>query len=100
MNDQQKELFVGLARLGVSCGLWHPYEWLINYLRALDTWCAYGEIPKRTAEANEAFLVFFKECAAGEGDPLSFWKLDDMNAAIEKYFEERNKCHNDINSTP
>lgn len=87
MTEEQKSLFVSAAISGIVCGLWHPYEWLVNYNRNLQHWCVYEEIPQREREMNEAFLALFRECDCGEGDPVKFWTVDDMYAAINNYYK-------------
>lgn len=84
----QEKLFISIARTGIACGLWHPFEWLTHYNRTLGNWCVYKEIDARESEANEMFLAFFHGCASGEGDPMQSWGIDDMNAAINRYYEK------------
>lgn len=86
MTTEQKELFVSIARNGIACGLWHPFEWLVNYIHALPTWCDYKEVGARESKANETFLAFFHGCASGEGDPIQSWAVEDMNAAMDNYY--------------
>ncbi len=59
MTPKQKDLFISILTLGYACGLTHPFECYINYIRSLDNFCKYEDIPKKEQDAIETMLAFF-----------------------------------------
>lgn len=82
MKTKNEHIFVRAAQAGVACGLYHPYEWLMNYIRMPMT-----SDSVRT-DAMFAFLDFFKGCDAFPEDPIQNWTIDKMMKAIEEYYEK------------
>jgi len=63
MTEDQKMLFISIARLGIACGLGHHFEWLLNWIRSLDSWAKYEEIPQKELEAYECYVALYDDIA-------------------------------------
>ena len=83
MTDEQKEVFIHMASLGVACGLETPKEWLRNYVRSL-VHGPYTEIPTKKNAAYMAFAAFYRTTA---GSPEEDDELHSMTDAqlVERY---------------
>ena len=88
MTDKQKDIFISIASIGWACGLEHPFEWFVHYLRTMDMWARYKEIPKLEKEAYEAYLAFFKKCKCHPDDPIDTWTHEDLNNAINNFYKK------------
>jgi len=91
MTPTQKDLFLGMARLGVACGLLNVFEWYVNYIRSLDNVCKYEDVPKIEKEATDTMLTFLHECDSDPNDPIKKWTKKDLNKAIENYYSRANR---------
>jgi len=59
MTDNQKNLFIGIAQCGVCCGLYHPYEWLVNYI--MHNLSDYDkDVEEKTNDAIECVMAFYR----------------------------------------
>lgn len=85
MTLDQMNIFINAAQLGIACGLYHPFEWLINADRALDHGPC-DEVGKRQGELYNAFLAFMKGTA---GSPEENEYLQN-EFGMEEMFEQVN----------
>ncbi len=86
MTSEQKNIFISCAQMGIACGLFHPYEWLMNYdlhMRALT--------PIDSEKVYGAFLEFFHGCGSCPEDPIETWTTDGMLDAIDEFYKRRLK---------
>lgn len=88
MTSEQKDLFISILTFGYACGLTHPFECYINYVRSLGSFCKYEDILNKEKEAVETMLAFFHECGSCEKDSIETWTEKDLNKAIESYYNQ------------
>ncbi len=81
MTEEQRELFVAIAKAGITCGLNHPFEWLVNWCRTLDAWAKYEEIQAKEVEAYECYVALYTETA-----PDFRPTIDDIVKMIDVYY--------------
>lgn len=60
LTQENKDYFISAARMGIACGLEHPYEWLMNVLMHSMNLFAYSEIPQEETKYLNAFLAIYK----------------------------------------
>ena len=95
MTQNQKKLFIEMAQIGVACGLLNIFEWYVNYIRSLEMFCKYEDIPAIEKEATDTILSFLHQCGSDPEDPIKNWTKEDLNKAIKNYYMENKQ--NDIN---
>jgi hypothetical protein len=78
--------------MGMTCGLGHPFECFLNYIRTLSH-LDYRKVPKLEEEAYEAMIEFMKNTAADEYEEKKLQKLDviKLNEMIDIWYR-KNKC--------
>jgi len=94
MTEEQERLFLSIAKMGVSCGLYSIFEWYAHYEHTIDMFTKYSEIDKRLKEAKEAFVAFLQQCPGGPDDPIEHLDSDgflDMIEAHYRFVRERMK---------
>lgn len=90
MTAKQKSLFIEAAQAGIACGLWHPHEWYVNYVRVLFQLLPYNEVDERATSLGESFIAFYRECMAYPDDPIGnldedgFAKMINQHYGVEK----------------
>jgi hypothetical protein len=63
MTDEQNALVLEAMKLGISCGLDHPFEWLYNATGG--QWLAmmpYADHPGYVKRMEDAFVALYAEC--------------------------------------
>jgi len=85
MTQEQMELFIQMAQLGMACGLFNPIEWYVNWKRALahSDW---KEIPTQEMLATNTFLSFLHGCDSEPDDPVKYLDEEGLNRMIERYY--------------
>jgi hypothetical protein len=86
MTQEQKDVFISIAQMGVACGLDHPYEWLMNYDLHAPQLMAYTDTNKNLNKVYDAFLAFFHGCGGCPEDPMETWSQDQMIDAINEFY--------------
>jgi hypothetical protein len=88
MTLKQAQVFVQTAQLGVTCGLYHPIEWIAN---ALDHcgWLPEEEIPEYKESVIDAFLAFFHGTGAYPEDPLETLDADGLAFMVAAYYQRQ-----------
>ena len=89
MTQDQKNLFVAIAQMGIICGLTHPFEWYVNYMRSLQIIYTDVKLPQKQKEATECFLEFYKETKCSEDDPVINWTEQDLDNAICQFYKKK-----------
>lgn len=84
MTPEQKDTLVGMFQIGMACGLNHPFEFFMNYLRTLDHF-DYKKVPELERKAYEAMLEFMKGCAGCEEEQEFYNNLDVVS--LNKYID-------------
>ncbi len=93
MTNEQKDLFISIAQMGMTCGLDHPFEWLNNYIRHLPNFAIYAEIPEKQKDAEDAFIMFLRN-TAGPDDPTENLDCEGLYKMIgDRYEWERKRAH-------
>ena len=87
MTPEQKDLIVKMFQMGMACGLDHPFEFFMNYLRSLDH-MDYKKIPELEKNAYEAMLEFMKGCGGcpEEDDFYNTLDIVKFNDYISKWY--------------
>ena len=95
MTDKQRKDFIGIAQMGIACGLEHPYEWLGNYLSHASMFEKYEDLPRRYNEVKEAFVEFFKKCGSHPYDQVHNEDLtaEKLLDEIGHYYYRKNPNH-------
>lgn len=86
MTKDQKELFVAIAQSGITCGLEHHFEWLVNWIRSLGMWAKHEEIDDKELAAYECYAALYSESAPGYNPTV-----DDIIEMVNKFYS-RPKC--------
>ena len=97
MDAKQKDLFIEMAQIGVACGLLNIFEWYVNYVRSMENFCKYEEIPEREKEVTETMLTFLHQCSSSPDDPIKKWTKADLNKAIENYYNKNDEFRESLN---
>ena len=63
MREDQRDLFISIARAGITCGLNHPFEWLVNWNRSLTHWAKYEDLAAKELEAYECYAALYDDTA-------------------------------------
>lgn len=87
MTPEQKDLFISIAQMGMTCGLNHPFEWLSNYIKHLPNFAIYAEIPEKERDAEDAFVAFLQNTGAGPDDPVEDMNRDVLSCIVAHYYE-------------
>ena len=87
MTQEQKDLFISAATLGVACGLMHPIEWYMNYIRSLMNFAKYEDIPNLKEKMTEVFIEFYKMTGGGPGDPIENLTIDGFVNLVNDYYK-------------
>ncbi len=82
MTDEQKKLFVEMARAGVTQGFHHVLEWPDAYQRMLGVALPYGEAHSPTQDAWDALAAFWSETGPWEATLTR----DDMYKLVDNHF--------------
>lgn len=90
MTPKEMEIVVDILQLGFACGLSHPFECFVNYIRSL-TIGSYKEVREKEQKAYEAFAKFMHGCASAPNDPLLKITSENLNSYIEKYYNKDKK---------
>jgi hypothetical protein len=64
VTPEQRDKFIAIAQMGVTCGLATPEEWLLNYTLHQSNFEAYPDIPANYEAALEAFAAFWRDTAS------------------------------------
>ena len=61
MTEDQRDLFIAIARGGITCGLNHPFEWLVNWNRSLMNWAKWEEVAAKERKAYECYAALYDD---------------------------------------
>ena len=92
MTPEQKDTLIEMFQMGMACGLDHPFEFFMNYLRSLDH-VDYKKIPKLEKEAYEAMIEFMKNSGGcpEETDFYNSLTVVTLNDYISKWYRGHTK---------
>lgn len=94
MTQEQKDLFISIAQMGMTCGLDHPFEWLNNYIRHLPNFEVYEDIPGKQEAAEDAFIAFLKDTECQPDDPVANLDREGLYKMIGDCYEAERKREN------
>jgi len=94
MTKKEKDLFIEIAQMGIICGLWHPYEWIVHYIRSLIHSTPYEKIQAMEQAAYQAFLSFMRGTGVSPDDPVRTWTMGDLKNSIDKFYNRQNIVNN------
>jgi len=82
-----------ISAMGMACGLTHPYEWLINYVRSYLHIIPYHKIREVERQANEAALAFFTASSSCPEETKEWEEggIDYMYMVIDAFYAEGSK---------
>jgi hypothetical protein len=84
MTPEQNALFVEISRMGIACGLTHPFEWFDNYNRSSSPQ------KKNSTLAWECYRAFYD----GIDEYHENLTLEGLKEEMEHFFAERNHRFN------
>lgn len=90
MNKTEEKIFLASAKMGIACGLWHPFEWYTNSIIALDHG-PWNEILKRDDEITNAYISFLRECDSMPNDPIKNLTRKEFIEMINNYYYKESK---------
>ena len=85
MNEQQMRIFIQAAQMGISFGLYHPWEWLASTQRALHVG-PWDELQQHAANLDDAFLAFWHGCGCQPHDPCESATIEELYNEVHRYF--------------
>ncbi len=89
MTENQKSIFIQVAKMGFSCGLTHPWEWLANALR--QDWLPFDQRNAIEESYIQSFVAFWRECEAFPGDPCEQATAETLMAEINRWYNQPKK---------
>jgi hypothetical protein len=89
VTGEQKDIFISVSRMGVACGLYHPYEWIVNYELHAPQLMPYDRVDEHLRMVRRAFLEFFHGCGSCPEDPIETWTIDEMLDSIDEFYRRR-----------
>lgn len=75
-------------QLGLACGLQHPYEWYVNYLRAIPQFTPQPDVLPATLAFTVAFAKFLAGAASGPGDQWENLNADGLIKLVDEWYAE------------
>lgn len=89
MTEKQKDIIIEIFQTGMACGLNHPYEFFVNYIRSFMNFLPYDDIPKAEQDAYDAFIEFMKGTAGhpDEEEWLKTLDADKLNKRINSWYD-------------
>lgn len=96
MTTEEMERFIKCAQLGIACGLWHPYEWLVNDNRTLLQSHPYGNFRQEESKLVGSFLAFFHGCKCHPDDEIGELTASGLSDRINKYYHREKEEVKDV----
>lgn len=89
MSKENAARFVTLAQIGISCGLYHPIEWFVNWMKLLPGLTPPEKLDEKTKLAEDVFIEFFRNTDREPGSPIETLDREGLYRMVSDFADEK-----------